>query len=229
MNKLIATIISIALAVILIVLTITVDQGIDRERLEQVSTMPYYIPSLGQEPDQDRTEEKGGSDAPDFTLTDAQGNTITLEQLRGKPVVLHFWASWVASCQRELSMFQQAYNDYKDSVHFVIVNTTSDNRETREAADKILSDGGYTFPAYYDLDASTANNYSVTTLPTTFFIDANGKAVAYSASELTSHKLDLGLEYCKRSAEQSATAPTDTTPTDTTPVDTNPTDATAAS
>lgn len=217
MKKLLPTIISIALVIVLAILTVSLDEGIDRDRLQEVSTIPNFNPSSTQETDPDESDEKNGSIAPNFTVTDAQGNTVTLEQLRGKPVVVHFWASWVASCRRELDMFQQAYEDYKDQVHFVIVNTTSDSRETREHADLILTNGGYTFPAYYDLDASAANDYSVISLPTSFFIDANGKAVAYATSELSRANLDLGLQHCQKSAEQSATENTEATEsTDTT-------------
>ena len=210
MNKLFATLISIALTVVLVVLALTLDQGIDRKRLAEVATIPDYTPSVSQDFNQNGSEKKEGDNAPNFTVTDAKGNTLTLEQLRGKPVVLHFWASWVSSSRRELDMLQQAYNDYIDTVHFVIVNTTSDSRETRENADQVLTDGGYTFPAYYDQDASAATEYDVIQLPTTFFIDANGKAVAYAADEITRSQLDLGLRYCEESAAK-ATIPTEST------------------
>lgn len=221
MNRIIATVISIALVIALAVLTVSLDEGIDRDRLQEVSSIPNFKPPASQDvvvPDEttDGTEGKEGSEAPNFTVTDAQGNPVTLEQLRGKPVVLHFWATWVSSHARELAMFQQAYEEYQDTVHFVMVNTTSDNRETREKADQALSDGGFTFPAYYDLDASAANSYSVTSLPTTFFIDANGKAIAYAASELVRANLDLGLQYCEQSAAKAEQTTETTETTDTT-------------
>ena len=219
MNKLFAMLVSIALAAALLILAVTMDREIGRERLEELSTLPDYTPSVSQDITQNESEEKEGDDAPNFTVTDAQGGAMTLEQLRGKPVILHFWASWVGSSIRELDMFQRAYDQYKDTVHFVIVNTTSDSRETREQADAVLSERGYTFPAYYDLDASAANSYSVIQLPTTFFIDANGKAIAYAASEINRGNLDLGLQYCEQSAAKAEkdTAPTESTdPTETT-------------
>ena len=219
MNKLLATLISIALAIALLILAVTMDREIGRDRLAELSTLPDYTPSVSQDITQNESEEKEGDDAPNFTVTDAQGGTMTLEQLRGKPVILHFWASWAGSNTRELDMFQRAYDQYKDTVHFVIVNTTSDSRETREKADAVLSERGYTFPAYYDLDASAANGYSVIQLPTTFFIDANGRAVAYAASEINRGNLDLGLQYCEESAARAekATEPAETTtPTEST-------------
>ena len=224
MNKMLATIISIALALVFAILAVTIDAGIDRKRLQEVATMPNYTPPTVdyQAPTED--DEKEGDDAPEFTVTDANGNTISLHQLRGKPVILHFWASWVASSARELSMLQQAYIDYEDQVHFVIVNTVSDNRETQAAAEKLLATGNFTFTPYYDLDASAANSYSVIQLPTTFFIDANGKAIAYAASEIDRSSLDLGVQYCIANAIK-ATAPSETTETTET---TEPTGSTTA-
>ena len=216
MNKMLATIISVALAIVFMILAVTIDTGIDRERLEEVSTIPNYTPPAvdSQAPAED--EEKEGDAAPNFTVTDGEGNTLSLEQLRGKPVVLHFWASWVSSAPRELRMLQQAYIDYEDQVYFVIVNTTSDNRETQDAAEKLLAENDFTFTPYFDLDASAANSYSVVQLPTTFFIDANGKAVAYAASELTRYNLDRGVQYCVESADKAEKATEATEPTETT-------------
>ena len=217
MNKLLATLISVALAVALLILAVTTDREIDRKRLAELATVPDYKPSTSQDATSPKeTEEKSGDIAPNFTVTDAQGGTLTLEQLRGKPVVLHFWASWAGSNTRELDMFQRAYDQYKDTVHFVIVNTTSDNRETREQADQVIAERGYTFPAYYDLDASAANEYSVIQLPTTFFIDANGKAIAYAAREINRSDLDLGLQYCEESATKAENTTETTEATDST-------------
>lgn len=222
MKNLLPAIICIVLVITLAVLTVSLDRGIDRDRLAQVSTIPNYVPSGSQDAPAD-SQDKEGDDAPNISLTDAQGNTVTLEQFRGKTVVLHFWASWVTSSTRELTMFQNAYNELKDQVHFLIINTTSDSRETREAADQLIADGGFTFPVYYDLDASAANEYEVTSLPTSFFIDANGKAIAYAAGELSRNSLNLGLQHCEHSVQQAATA-TGTQTTETT----DPTETTAA-
>ena len=216
MNKMLATIISIALALVFAILAVTIDAGIDRKRLEEVSTIPNYTPPAVDSQASPEDEEKEGNAAPNFTVTDAEGNTLSLEQLRGKPVVLHFWASWVTSAPRELRMLQQAYIDYEDQVYFVIVNTTSDNRETQDAAEKLLAENDFTFTPYFDLDASAANSYSVIQLPTTFFIDANGKAIAYAASELTRYKLDMGVQYCVESADKAEKATETTEPTETT-------------
>ena len=201
MKKLLPVIITAVLLVVLLVATMLSDRLIGKSRLEEVANLPDYVPKNFNSIISTEPAEKGRDDAPNITLTDADGNKVTLEQFRGKPVVINFWASWSSLSYREFIMFQQAYEEYKDQVHFLMINTTSDNRETREAADKMIADGGYTFPVYYDLDASAATEFSVISLPTSFFIDANGKAVAYAAGEITRANLDLGLQLCQKSVE----------------------------
>ena len=223
MKKLLPAAVSALLLILLLIATMLSDKLIDHNRMQQVATIPDYKPAhssnaVMKEPEKNEDGEDENY-APNITLTDAQGNTVTLDQFRGKIVVINFWASWSGPSYRELSMFQQAYDEYKDDIHFLMINTTSDSRETREAADKMIADGGYTFPVYYDLDASAAKEYSVTTLPTSFFIDANGKAVAYAATEISRANLETGLRLCRESVEKAsnaqATDPTaDTVPTE---------------
>ena len=219
MKKLLPIITSLVLLVVLLVFTMLSDRMIGKTRLEQVASIPDYAPIITDIPMVTAPDapEKDGDEAPNITLTDQQGNTVTLEEFQGKTVVINFWASWCGPSYRELGMIQQAYEEYQDEVHFLIVNTTSDSRETKEAADQFIADGGFTFPVYYDLDASAATEYSVISLPTTFFIDANGKAIAYANGEINRANLDLGLQLCRDSVEKAggihmpATTPTDST------------------
>lgn len=202
MKKLLPAIVSVLLLILLLIITVLSDRLIDQERMQQVATLPDYLPPVSDNILTTDPSSEERSDAPNITLTDAQGNTVTLDQFRGKTVVINFWASWSGPSYRELAMYQQAYDEYKDSVYFLLVNTTSDARETREKADKMIADCGFTFPVYYDLDASAANAYQVISLPTSFFIDANGKAVAYAAGEINRYGFEMGLQACDSSVEQ---------------------------
>lgn len=219
MKKLLPVAVSALLLILLLVATMLSDKLVDRDRLQQVATIPEYVPSGSSGIVSKNPANKEREDAPNITLTDAQGNTVNLEQFRGKTVVINFWASWSSPSYRELAMFQQAYNEYKDDVHFLMINTTSDSRETREAADKMIADNGYTFPVYYDLDASAAKEYSVISLPTSFFIDANGKAIAYATNELSREALELGLQYCRQSVEEADSTQTTDPTADTIPTE----------
>ena len=85
------------------------------------------------------TEEKG-SEAPDFTVYDLEGNAYKLSDFRGKPVLLNFWASWCGPCQMEMPDFQKFYETHGDKVNFVIVNLTDGQQETVESASAFIAE-----------------------------------------------------------------------------------------
>ena len=125
------------------------------------------------------TEEARGSEAPDFTVYDLEGNAHKLSDFRGKPVLLNFWASWCGPCQMEMPDFQEFYESHGDQVNFVIVNLTDGRRETVETASAFLAEKGYTFPVYYDTGREAAVKYGVSSVPMSFFIDAEGYFVTW--------------------------------------------------
>ena len=131
--------------------------------------------------------------APGFTVYDADGNAVTLESLRGKPVVLNFWATWCGYCVMEMPDFQEAYEEFGDRIHFMMVNVTDGYQETEAAARAFIAGQDFTFPVYYDLDLSAAMAYGISSMPQTFFIDAEGMAVAYAQGALDAASLRRGI------------------------------------
>ena len=129
--------------------------------------------------------------APDFTAYDADGNAVRLSDYFGKPLVLNFWASWCGPCKSEMPEFQQAYEEQAD-VQFLLVNMTT-GRETQADAQALLEQEGYTFPVLFDLDADAAATYSVYSLPTTYFLDAEGNLVAWARGALDGETLQKGI------------------------------------
>lgn len=212
MKKRLPIILSVLLLAVLAAVTLMFDRLVDQERLSQVATIPEYTRPASDNTPVAEGDETAREDAPNITVYDAQGNAYTLEEFRGKPVVLNFWASWSGPSANEMLMFQSAYDDYKEQVHFLMINAASDSRETRENADRMIENGKHTFPVYYDTDGSALEAFSVVSLPTSFFIDANGKAIAYAAGQMSRYDFERGLALCYQNQEQTEQTQGETTP-----------------
>ena len=90
--------------------------------------------------------------------------------------------------------FEEAFLEYGDEIHFLMINCTDGSRETVESAKEFIANQGYTFPVYYDTDSSAAMTYGAYSIPMTFFIDAEGHAVAYGQGTLSRDNLQLGID-----------------------------------
>ena len=130
---------------------------------------------------------------PDFTVIDASGQEVSLSDFRGKPTVVNFWASWCGPCKSEMPAFNAIYQEMGDEVHFLMVNMTDGWQETLDGAQAFITDSGYTFPVYYDTQSSAAIAYGVSSLPTTYFFDAEGYGVAYAIGAIDEDALQRGI------------------------------------
>ena len=165
--------------------------------------MPQLATQSGQAQDEagDNQAEAGESEdkaesalAPDFTVYDLNGNPVKLSDYRGKPVVLNLWSSRCGPCQMEMPDFQEAYEDLGEEIHFLMVNVTDGSWDTVDSASAFIAENNYTFPVFYDTDISAASAYGVSSLPTTYFIDAEGNGVAYGMGAMDMDTLMSGIE-----------------------------------
>ena len=191
------TVWAVILALILLAIAHTYNYFVDRSRMEEVAKLPNYTGTVAatQPVETEAATEATRAFAPDFMVYDAQGNAVTLEMFRGKPVVLTFWASWRNECKEQMPILNSAYEDYKDTVHFLFVNIP-DNRETQDRAEAFLEERGYTFPVYYDTDGNASENYDLQNLPSTYFIDEHGRAMGYAGGKITRPIFERGLAQC---------------------------------
>ena len=137
--------------------------------------------------------EETGPHAPDFTVYDEAGNAYKLSDFEGKPVVLNFWASWCGPCKNEMPHFQTAYESYGEDVHFLVVNLTDGQMETVETAYSYIAGCGYTFPVYCDTSGEAANTYGIYSIPTTFFIHADGTVEGYISGSIDLETLEMAI------------------------------------
>jgi peroxiredoxin len=108
--------------------------------------------------------------APDFTLQTAVGESYTLSDFRGQPVVLNFWASWCGPCRVEMPFFERTQLKYNGQAAVIGVNQG-------EAAETLQEFGvrqNISYPLLVDDDNTVNLSYNVVSLPTTIFIDADG-------------------------------------------------------
>jgi peroxiredoxin len=111
--------------------------------------------------------------APEISLVDLDGNEIDLSKLRGRPVVLNFWATWCPPCRAEMPAMQRAYEDYKGN-GVIILAVNSMDQDSLPAVKQFVDEYGLTFPVLLDNPGIAARDYQVTSLPTTYFIGRNG-------------------------------------------------------
>lgn len=115
-----------------------------------------------------------GESAPDFTLTNLQGESMSLSDYRGNKVILNFWASWCGPCRSEMPDMQKFYEAKQDeNIEILAVNLTHFERQ-REHVEKFVEEFGITFPIPLDEENQQYETYEVLTIPTTFFIDEKG-------------------------------------------------------
>ena len=121
------------------------------------------------------TATAAGHQAPDFVLTDLQGHTFKLSDLRGKAVVLNFWATWCPPCKQEIPWFVEFQKRYgPQGLQIVGVNMDDGGQQDVE---KFASENSVNYPILLGQEKVAEEYGGIDYLPTTFYIDRNGVVI----------------------------------------------------
>ena len=115
-----------------------------------------------------------GNLAPDFELKNVEGNSIKLSSLKGKKVILNFWASWCPPCRQEMPDMAKFYVDQKDKGIEILAVDLTNTEKSREGVTNFMRANSITFPVVLDENGKVSQLYNVASIPASFIIDSQG-------------------------------------------------------
>ncbi len=116
-----------------------------------------------------------------------KADSLGMEDLRGVPTIINFWASWCSNCAEEARVFEDFWRKHKgERIHMIGIAV----HDSSEAASSFAKELGKTYPIGLDEEGKVALNYGVTGVPETVFIDAGGKVIYKEVGQVNSALLD---------------------------------------
>ena len=128
--------------------------------------------------------------APDFTLTDLDGNSVSLSDFRGRVVFINFWATWCPACRVEMPEIEAVHQEYKDK-DVVVIGV--DIREDEDTVRRYIERGGYSWTFVMDTTGEVTMNYRIIAIPTSFFLDEEGVITAIKTGAITKKSMESRL------------------------------------
>lgn len=125
--------------------------------------------------DEDEGLQKGDM-APNITMTNLAGEEVKLSDFRGKNVVLNFWATWCPPCRAEMPHMQKYYDENKEKQNVEIIGfNMTFSGDSIKKVEEFVSSYKLKFPIYTTFDENVIDQYAVLTMPSTYFIDEEGR------------------------------------------------------
>lgn len=115
---------------------------------------------------------KVGYIAPDFQLQNVKGESIALASLRGKIVLINFWATWCGPCRSEMPSMEEIYRDFNRKDFEILAVSTDEDGST--SVKPFVQEYGFTFPVLIDETLKINDLYGVTSIPTSLIVDRSG-------------------------------------------------------
>jgi peroxiredoxin len=132
-----------------------------------------------------------GDPAINFKLDNIEGNEVELDSLKGKVVLVNFWGTWCKPCEKEMPAIQSAYDKYNsDGFEVLAVNI----QESNFAVKKYINKRNLEFPVLLDKSGAIKDKYDVYNIPSSFFIDREGRVAKVFEGEMDEGKLDSWVE-----------------------------------
>lgn len=135
-----------------------------------------------------------GQPAPDFTLPTLGGDTVSLSDYRGRPVLMNFWATWCAPCRQEMPELVRAYNEHQDE-GFVVLAVDLTDQDSLEDVRAFVAEFEMPFPVLLDETGAVYNElYRLLGLPMSVFVDQEGVITRIHIGIMTSQQVDEFVE-----------------------------------
>lgn len=139
-----------------------------------ITLLGYMVFNLGIKENWFSKNSSLSNKANNFILYDLNGNEITLNNYLGKKVFVNFWASWCEPCKAEMPAIEKIYQEYKDKDLVILAINIGENKKTVE---RFITDNKYNFQVLLDPKGKIAEEYNVSAIPVSYFINENGDIV----------------------------------------------------
>lgn len=131
-------------------------------------------PTAPQTQQSDTVDKSQVQTAPNFTLTDLNGKTVSLSDYKGKNIYINFWASWCGPCRLEMPDIEKIYQAYKDKELIILAVNIGESKDKVKA---FMNVNELNFPVLLDTEGKAAKIYKVSSIPVSLFINKEGVVV----------------------------------------------------